>query len=573
MLKVLKRLLLCICCWLTACSPAVSDIPLPTPFPTIPTRLESQEPQNGLLLMVLDGIRDAEIEQAMDEDRLPTLKRLIARGQWQPVTPVEPTLAQSGLATLLSSQEPYLHGWLGGNEIPILTPFWTQTSNVYGALIGDWPQVSADSLEVWFGPTGAPLLESRLHEPQLAPAQRWVGAPPSFSPRLEAHLILKETDGNERALFLLAVDTLNDNRVAYDQYWLTTERELTAEGEAVFLDALAPGWVRLPLDERLAIDFLLLDGRAESLRLYQSAAVHARPVSQSLQASLAPPFRIGYPPPPDITAYQEGWLDAEHLRQMVARQNAWLLHVATVVWESAPDGQAPLLMLRLPALGQLHTELLLLDPAQPDWELSRQQQYQTLRQQILIDLDHTLPSLLTHLDLSRQPFFLTSPLGIEPWHKELSLPLLLQQGNLNPDTFQIWPHGQMAWLYGSPDALTEATNYLSTAIDPESKYLFFDAIRQGDTLGGSSNSLLLQSRPGYLLSTRQSGSLLTATPQLGGTGGLPSPNLAGWWLAVGSGIRHGASTTPLELTTLPRSIAHLLGIPPLTGKPVPGWLD
>src|SRR5688500_9451842 len=99
---------------LVACAAAVSTPPALTPLPTVPAILSptaSQPP--GLLLVVANGVRLGDLQTWMEEGVLPQVAALAERGQLASLLPIEPTLPDSALVSLMSSQPPTAHGWVG----------------------------------------------------------------------------------------------------------------------------------------------------------------------------------------------------------------------------------------------------------------------------------------------------------------------------------------------------------------------------------------------------------------------------------------------------------------------------
>lgn len=564
--------LLCLAWLLVACAPPVSSSALPTPLPTRPAALTEAAVPGGVLLVSVEGVPPNELQAALANEALPTLARLAARGYQSALVPVPPTQPESAAATLLSARPPTEHGWVGLPTAPPLVPFWGDEGNLYTALVGPWPGAGPTLADAGVMP-GERLVESMVHQPTLAPAQPWEAAPPSFSPRLEARLPLPRPVAGVEALWLLAVDTLNDGVVAYDQYWLAPTRKVGPESAR--LDAREPGWATLPVGEQTAVDLLLLDGDAAGLLLYQSQAV----TTQAWPAPLAARLRaeVGfYPPDPDIRGYQQGWLSAEQLTEMGNRQSAWLARAAAWLWASTPDGQRPLVMSRWPALGHLYQALWLVDPAQPGWQQARQQRLLAVRESALTEMEQALTLLLAQVDLSQHALVLTVPLGMEPLRQEISLPLLAQAAGLEGS--EMVPQEGGAWLRPPVASSKESFEAALTAVmEPESQQPLVERVVAGEQIGGAEAAgwWWLQARSGYGFSFRHDGALVTPTVALGAWGGEANrPELAGWGLVVGRGVRPTPARAAAQpLADFVSAPAHLLGLPRFATLPAPPWLD
>ncbi|MBA3531929.1 MAG: hypothetical protein H0T73_08430, partial [Ardenticatenales bacterium] len=416
---------------------------------------------------------------------------------------------------------------------------------------------------------GTPRIDSALHEPILAPAQSWENAPPSFSPRLEATLPLRHRGQEIAEAHLLAVDTLNDGVAAYDEYWLDLERQVGPDSAR--LRTLEEGWGALRVNEEVGVEWYVLETRADGLRLYQSSASIAQLWPTSLGASLPREFQI-YPADPDLQAFRQGWLDAEGLQAMARRQSIWLATVTAWLWQRLPAEQAPLVAVRWPAPGQVQAALLLVDPAQPGWQRPQQSVFLEARRRAVESTDNALSTLLSQVDLSRHTLFVTSPLGVDPLHRALSVPLLLRAAGLDDTQLEMKIQGGSGWLRpvaGATEALLEeAATALRAATDPTTEQPLFAQVVAGEV------SLYIQAQTAILLTEQVDGDILRDASQFAAPGGpASSPDLAGWWLAVGYRVRGGSLTEQrATLRQLSAAATYLLDVPVPNRSELPeGW--
>jgi hypothetical protein len=242
---------------------------------------------------------------------------------------------------------------------------------------------------------------------------------------------------------------------------------------------------------------------------------------------------------------------------MALRQTRWLTEAALRLWEAAPVDKRPVVAIRWPAVGTLHESLLLVEPAQPGWEGKEQTLLHNTRRQLLSDTDTVLASLLSQIDLSRHTLFVTSPLGVEPVWYDMSLPLLLQEAGLNPAYYEIKAQDKAAWLGlqadAPSDALIEAVNLFLVMTDESTQQLLFEQVRRGEKIIAQAGEdwYFLQVRAGYLLSTRGEGESIIASSRLAARGGsAQSPDLSGWWLAIGQEVRPPLNETLLDVTDI-----------------------
>lgn len=532
-----------------ACAPQ-RLAPALTPLPTLQATLRPTAPRAGLLLVALEGVREHELRTWLDEGALPYLTTLVERGRLASLTPPEPTLPDLALRALLAGQS--------GAEAP---PFWQAQPGYASALVGAWPGGGPAQADFGLAPT-EPQVDPALHEPRLLPAQGWVDAPPSFSPRLEATLEVQHKGQPVATLYLLAVDTRNDNTVDYDEYWLAPTRHIGPT--AVRLQAGGTEAASLRVSEAVGVDWYLLEGQADQLRLYQSAASLTQVWPEALAERLPPALQI-YPAPPDLRAYRQGWLDVYELQQMAQYQTLWLAEASAWLWQQLPTDRVPILATRWSAPGQLQAALLLVDPTQRPWQRLHPPTLLAVRRATLADSEAALRRLLSQVDLSQHTLFVTSPLGLDPIRRQLSLPTLLARSDIE---YRL--RGEVAWLRPPLEARAEVEQRLRTALDPATQQPLLAAVVWEDE-----GWLRVQAQSGTLLSAEPGEALLAPTTQLAATGGpASSPDLAGWWLAVGHRILPGsASEGALPLPHVGATAAYLLALPPPGDDlPMMDWL-
>mgnify|MGYP005838124685 CR=1 FL=1 len=334
--------------------------PAPTDFPPPPSRtalpLEPQPPSEGtrpeVLVLVLPGVGGSLAERALADGTFHHLAHLAAQGAYVsslrfPDLPVRGwaewvlSTGEAGppppeWADLLAAQsEAGCAAWV---RVSALAPPLWQRAEAAGRPTGLvlWPevlhpgceQVASVQVEGW-----AQDLPARREELRLVPAEGWQGLPLSYSEPLYG--TLEPSDGAAppaEGLFLLALDRRNDGVALYDHVLLDDDRD-AAEGTILFrTDEWADAWV---LRERLsAAAFRVLgieQGPDVRITLYRSPAYHLEVWPQALRERLGPDTGP-LSPPPDLGAWQQGWLSAAQVWEMALRHGDGLRRLVEALY-------------------------------------------------------------------------------------------------------------------------------------------------------------------------------------------------------------------------------------------------
>ena len=592
--------------WLIGCaarwSPPPTATPFPTPRPRIAVERASTE-QARVAIVAVPGITPAAVTEVLDArpSLAPTVQRLLKRGRAAELVPVQPPLPTPGLASLATGALPAEHKALSqALDVGVLgtPPLWQRAEEAdrLAAVIG-WPHATDPPQPgIWVAQTGT-FAEAARHAVPLRPlGQPWPGAPSSLTPPREGRISLRLNEREVGVVWVLALDTQDDDRAAYDTFILDLDRRVGPES-AFLGTALERRWASLRVAEDAGADFKLLEVLTDTLVLYQSPAPRFRAKPPELEAALWD--RLGFfPPDADAEAYAQGWIDSEDLLRMAARQTEWLAQVSALVARTyAPD----LLMTRWPVVAQVTPPTLLVDPAQPGWQPQRQNDLADVRRRAYATADQALFTLAQALDLSRTALFVASPHGYAPVHTEVNLLALLAKWGLmpfSPEGEPLWAEAPVrvvveegiAWLWPSPavespaDVRATLKENLTALTDPATGQPPVATLLSDEALAQTAlwtlstrEALFVQLRPGYRFVLAADEEIFRHTRRYGAAGYPPeTPEMAGWVLAAGYGIVPGRTGERVSVVDVPATAARLLGLewPPLLhGTPLDEWVQ
>lgn len=360
-----------------------------------------------VLVLVLPGIGGERAEHALADGTLHHLARLAAQGVYIPllVSPEPTEVAWAGwvLSAGQGAGPPAQAESPPEALAPVVTcadwkewharasPVWweAEAAGLSAGLVL-WPaflpigcaRVASAQVEGWVQD-----LPSAWQQVPLAPARDWEALPFSYSEPLEGRVPLPDGgQGAGRSLYLALLDRRNDGVSLYDHVLLADDRDAGEEGVVFRTDEWADYWVLR--EEGSAASFRVTEvqhGFHAALTLYRSPAYHleVRPpaLRRALLAATGP-----LPPPPDLEAWQQGWLTKGQVLEMALRHERGF---GKAVEFLQTHGRLALLWVRWTPLAWAWEALGALDP-QGDEEARR----------FLRQVDADLGALLRRLDLS-----------------------------------------------------------------------------------------------------------------------------------------------------------------------------
>lgn len=575
-----------------------------TIFPTPRAqRIVGAPDEPAVVLVSAPGIQAETIRElrAHTLSPLPTIDRLLERGRQGVVRPVQPPLPAPSAASLATGELPADHGALSSAlDVGVLatSAVWqmAEEAGKTAAVIG-WPHATdPPQPSIWAAQTGR-YAESARHEVVLSPLHDviWPNAPTSFSSPAEGRIPLHRADREVGAVWMLALDTTDDDTSAYDTFLLDLDRSVGPETAWLHVDS-PNRWTSLRLEGNAGADFKLLDATKEQVVLYQSEAPSFTVVPEELQEIVDTQFGF-YPPDADRRAYAAGWIDSEDLLRMASRQTRWYADVSALAWRrQRPD----LLMTQWPVVAQVTPQLLLVDSAQPGWQPQQENDLGDVRRRAHAAVDGALNTLVQDVDLSRTTLLTASPYGYGPVHTQIDLVALLQDWEvltMAPDGTPNWAEaplrvrveGGIAWLWpaptvASPDDFRNARREDFAALaDPLTGQAPVAHILTGDALAEQAlfrqvtrDAMFIQLQPGYRFVLGDGESPFEHTTVYGSAGYDPStPTMRGWLLGAGWRIRPTSAGDTPRVVDVPATVAALLELdwPLRHGSPLDEWVE
>lgn len=318
----------------TGGSPAPSWTALPLEPQPVP---EGTRP--GVLVLVFPGVGQDLADRALAEGTFHHLGRLAAQGVYVSALRLPEATAPGWAEWVLSTGETgappadwadlqaaqpegTCAAWERVNALS--SPLWRRAEAAgrpAGLVL--WPkvlplgcaQVASVQVEGW-----EQDLPAGQEEVVLTPAEGWQGLPASYSEPLHGTLGLSDEAGRPVGeLHLAALDRRNDGTILYDHLLLDDDRD-AGEGAVLFrTDEWADGWAVPHRGSAAAFRVLEMDQNPDvRVTLYRSPAYHLEVRPGALRERLL--SEVGpLSPPPDLQAWQEGWLSQAQVLEMALR--------------------------------------------------------------------------------------------------------------------------------------------------------------------------------------------------------------------------------------------------------------
>jgi predicted AlkP superfamily phosphohydrolase/phosphomutase len=602
----------------TLTTPRSPTATLPIPFPTtqatdqptnrlLPslTPLSPRRQGAGVVLVTLSGAPGAYTERLVNNGVLPTVARFTNGGaSCFELAPIEPAVGSVTHASLLTGASPARTGIVadhfrklgqaigqtshGLDQALNVEPIWRSAMRhgLTTATIGYAPSHIAlvGQRANWMVTIGAAIGNSAQHILKFENATGWREAPRSFSAAKEARLAVPLKGGHVE-VFVLALDTTNDQKENYDTWLLNRVKAADAGAGMLRLDT----WATVVIDPLLqgTASFKVVDANPANFVVYQSAVMINQVAPSELAREVTQQF--GAPPAPaDSDAFERGWIDAGTYLQMAERQLAWQMTAATYLHNRyKPD----LLVLRLTTIDDTARELLLLEPRQPNFS-ARAPYYASIVKRAYEVVDAALNQFYVQMDFNAQTLMVVSEQGLAPVHTVVNLNrvllerrwLTLQRNSTVLDTAQTKAYaeanGGMAHIYinlkgRDPNGAVELADYdklqgdiiaaLKGLNDPVTGLPIFVRVQRKQDLGAlAANELvgdvMAQARNGFAVrASRDRPVWIENAPFLGASGyDATRSEMRGFFVAYGAGAQAGARTPTMSVMDVAPLIAKLL---------------
>ena len=428
--------------------------PLPTPTPPPAPVLRTPSPvlvkpnrRQSVVLVSIAGAGADALSDWLANGDMPTLSHLADRGWLAPLRSKFPLLPSLALTTLAT-----------GSTSPDAEPIWQTAARHHRitALLF-WPSADPDLPDRRADYTLScvpPATASGRQTVTLSPADLWAGASASFSPPYEGRLTFSSPAGVVR-WHLLAVDTIDDDKVAYDIFYVAPHgdgtpavgrntKQLTL-GEWVTLPISGPGLMLTITGQRTLTSTGMLSsavGVTATATLTPTATITPTAVPEPLleltlyqvgvQPVVARPAvlsqevieRFGFCPPlPDPATVAQGQLPAAAFQELAVRRARWTLGVAAYVFERY---RPHLMVVRQEVLSASEQALLLTNPRQLGYSSTRVADFEGHRRSVARAIDGGLDALLAAVDLNYASVLIASEYGMAPVHTQVNVPIALQ---------------------------------------------------------------------------------------------------------------------------------------------------
>ncbi len=606
-------------------APAGTPTPLParTSEPT-PSPAAGMGPR--VVVISLGGAQAARAQEYLAGGTMPNLARLKAQGAMaQYALSVDPPLTGPAHASLASGSYPASTNvpadrfHRAGDDLNQATaglvqaealaePVWrTAMRDARRTAAICWPGIDVDNaasladFTVGYGTSDA---EPAQHVVTFTQALTWTAAPRSFSPLREGALTILKDGSPLAQVFVLAVDTTDDDQANYDTYILDRARQVTPASAQLRLDQSA----LLEVDDCVhsGAYFRLTRVDADRVTIYQGRVCYNRAQPDELVREVNNRFGF-FPAGPDDDALRHNWITPAQYLEMAQVQSRWIISVTAFVLETY---KPELLFAWQGAADQVQRPFLLVDPRQPNYTPERAAEYARYVGQGYALADEAVGSLAGALDLQQTTLLVVSDHGMAPIHSQVFVNTILYNTKLkyqrllvyegSPGAYRADVVQSRALAFASGGAGQVYINLRGrerAGTVPEQDYQavqdaivaalqgtkdkdgqpVFSRVLRGEELNAlnldttSAGDVFLQAAPGYALSDALGSPAAIAPATEYGQCGLVAslPQMQAIFLAVGRGIRGGAEVGPVHILDVAPTVDHLLGLegpPTLSGR-------
>ncbi|WP_409369063.1 alkaline phosphatase family protein [Lysinibacillus sp. 38-6] len=440
--------------------------------------MENHEANRKVILISFDGMKNDYTNQYVQENKLPHIQQLLENGVTakNPMT-ITPSLTAPSHAAIATGATPketgivsnHFHepstalekeksGFRAEIEVP---PLWVEArkqgkTTATVAFPGANPKEGKQGdYSIYFGKTWSP---SRLETLTFHTTTAWSQTPTSFSAIKEAKFSINmKKEKNRRIIYVLALDSTNDQQQNYDTFVFSEDRKVDNT------DFIVKGneWGSLSLDlkdQQSAGFWFKMKGNNEDLsqpvKLYRTAVTSSLISGpKGFAEEIDKQFGF-YPVQDDDRALDKGWITRKEYEEISTRSVMWVTNVSLYIKQHYnPD----LLMFYAPQIDHEQHKYLLIDPRQPDYSDEKSKQYMRYIEWSYQLADEIVGKTLQTLQ-DDDALFVVSDHGMEPAHSTLSPNKVLldaglltvdEKNNINYDKSKAYaiPSGSVAHVY------------------------------------------------------------------------------------------------------------------------------
>ncbi|WP_050180140.1 nucleotide pyrophosphatase/phosphodiesterase family protein [Domibacillus robiginosus] len=403
-----------------------------------------------VIVISFDGMRQDLTEQYIQAGDMPHVKALIDKGVWakEPET-IVPSLTAPSHAALSTGATPKKTGIVSNQfhdpekkfnnkddafhtKINV-SPIWSEASRqgkttatiVFPGANPKTKNQTAD-YSVFYGDTWA---KSSLDKLSFQEASGWKNTPKSFSALKEADLPLKLKGAKNRTLFVLAVDTTNDQQVNYDQFIVSQNKQVNQEDGRARRDEW--GTVPLTMDkgEHAGFTFKVKGTEAD---LQQPLPFFKTAVTSGLfhgpagfEETITEQFGF-FPVESEDDALEKKWITRKEYEEISSRFVNWVTDVSLHIKKTyQPDA----LFFYGPQIDHEEHKYTLTDPRQPGYTEAKAARYKTYIDWAYKLADDTVGKTMNTLD-ENDHLFVVSDHGMEAAHTMLEPNAVLHKAGL-----------------------------------------------------------------------------------------------------------------------------------------------
>jgi len=419
------------------------------PFRNDVEAMENHEAARKVILISFDGMKNDYTNQYVQENKLPHIQQLLENGVTakNPMT-ITPSLTAPSHAAIATGATPketgivsnHFHepstaldkeksGFRAEIEVP---PLWVEArkqgkTTATVAFPGANPKEEKQGdYSIYFGETWSP---SRLETLTFHTTTAWSQTPTSYSAIKEAEFSIKMKKERNRRIYVLAIDTTNDQQQNYDTFVFSEDRKVDNT------DFIVKGnqWGALSFelkDQQSAGFWFKMKGDNEELshpvKLYRTAVTSSL-ISGPKGFAEEIDKKFGfYPVQDDDKALEKGWITRKEYEDISTRSVMWVTNVSLYIKQHYnPD----LLMFYAPHIDHEQHKYLLIDPRQPDYSEEKSKKYMRYIKWSYQLADEVVGKTLQTLQ-DNDDLFVVSDHGMEPAHSTLSPNKVLQDAGL-----------------------------------------------------------------------------------------------------------------------------------------------
>ena len=411
--------------------------------------MDNHETNRKVILISFDGMKNDYMNQYVQENKLPHIQQLLENGVTakNPMT-ITPSLTAPSHAAIATGATPketgivsnHFHepstaldneksGFRAEIEVP---PLWVEAkkqgkTTATVAFPGANPKEGKQGdYSIYFGETWSP---SRLETLTFHTTTAWSQTPTSFSALKEAEFTIKMKKERNRRIYVLAIDSTNDQQQNYDTFVFSEDQKVDLDDFIVKDNQW--GVLSLELKDQQSAGFWFkMKGENKDLNhpvnLYRTAVTSSL-ISGPKGFANEIDKKFGfYPVQDDDHALEKGWITRKEYEEISTRSVMWVTNVSLYIKQHYnPD----LLMFYAPQIDHEQHKYLLIDPRQPDYSDEKSKQYMQYIEWSYQLADEVVGKALKVLK-ANDHLFVVSDHGMEPAHSTLSPNKVLQDAGL-----------------------------------------------------------------------------------------------------------------------------------------------